>query len=154
MSSAFFIIPLFLFITYTYWRERRVDNINILLANLLGLVVTALWVIPLLNSVGGVSEYLRLYDTHNPMPAIGIVKNIVGFSSYALSFGIPFFIIGIYQLLTRKNKFNVEVQFIFHSNLGISWPIIFYIWSLFQRVYTSNLSSYDYFNWHLVGQKT
>jgi len=102
MSSAFFLIPLYGYITYIYWRERRVDVKSMISANLLGMLVTALWVIPLLISVGGLGAYLHLYETRNPMPAIGVVKNIVGFSSYALSFGIPFFIIGIYQLAKKK----------------------------------------------------
>lgn len=135
MSSAFFLIPLYLFITYIYWRERRVDSTNVLLANLIGLLVTAIWVITLLNSVGGLSQYLKLYSTHNPMPAIGMVKNIVGFLSYSVSFGIPFLIIGLYQLFKRKKLVLSSRNNIYFLMIWIIPGIFFFIFGHYSKGY-------------------
>lgn len=135
MSSAFFLIPLYLFITYIYWRERRVDSTNVLLANLIGLLVTAIWVIPLLNSVGGLSQYLKLYSTHNPMPAIGMVKNIVGFLSYSISFGIPFLIIGLYQIFKRRKLELNSKNNIFFLLIWIIPGLFFFIFGHYSKGY-------------------
>lgn len=135
MSSAFFLIPLYIFITYMYWRERRVDIINILFANLIGIIVTAIWVTPLLNSVGGLSQYLKLYSTHNPMPAIGVIKNIVGFLSYSISFGIPFLIISLYQLFKRKKLALNSKSNIYFLMIWIIPGLFFFIFGHYSKGY-------------------
>lgn len=115
MSSAFFLIPLYLYITFIYAREGRLSTKILAIANGLGLVFTALWLIPLLQTVGGFAEYLKLYKTHNPMPAIGLLKNIVGFVSYAITIFIPFYPLLI-GLLKKKNVkwIKLDKPIIFH----------------------------------------
>lgn len=115
MSSSFFFIPLYFYVTYTYYKENRINGKSLVFANLLGIVLTAFWVIPLLQSVGGFSEYLKLYKTHSPMPALGLIKNMAGFVSYAITIFIPFYPIIIALLIKRKIKWiTFDKTLLFH----------------------------------------
>lgn len=102
MSSAFFLIPLYLYISYVYLKEKRATLKTLALANLLGIAVTLAWAIPLFYSVGGFSEYLELYKTHSPMPNLSIIKNMAGFFGYAVTIFIPLYPLIIALLIKRK----------------------------------------------------
>lgn len=135
MSSAFFLIPLYFYITYIYAKEGRLSTKTMAIANGLGLVITALWLLPLLQTVGGFAAYFKLYDTHNPMPAIGPLKNVVGFVSYAITIFIPFYPLLI-SLVRKKNVkwLNVDKSSVFHL-FWIIPALLFFMFGHYSKGY-------------------
>lgn len=140
MSSAFFLIPLYFYITYVYAKEGRLSSKVLALANLFGLIVTAFWLLPLLNSVGGFAAYLKLYDTHSPMPPIGPVKNIAGFVAYAITFLIPIF--GLFTFLGVKRRFE-KIKL----NKGIVFNLFWILPALLFFVFGHYSKGYVYLNY-------
>jgi hypothetical protein len=69
------------------------------------------------------------------MPAIGMVKNIVGFLSYSVSFGIPFLIIGLYQLFKRKKLVLSSRNNIYFLMIWIIPGIFFFIFGHYSKGY-------------------
>lgn len=135
MSSAFFLIPLYFFITYVYAKEGRLTTKLMATANVLGLVVTALWLLPLLHSVGGFAAYLKLYDTSSPMPPIGPVKNMAGFVAYAITFLLPIFGLMLYLGINRKFvKFKLDKRIVFNL-FWIVPALLFFIFGHYSKGY-------------------
>lgn len=115
MSSSFFFIPLYLYITFIYFKESRINIKSFTFANIIGLLFTASWLIPLLKSVGGLFAYLKLYKTNSPMPNLGLIKNIAGFVSYAITIFLPFYPLFIALLIKRKiNWIKIDKPLVFH----------------------------------------
>lgn len=140
MSSAFFLIPLYFYITYVYAKEGRLSLKVLALANLFGLLVTAFWLLPLLSSVGGFAAYLKLYDTHSPMPPIGPIKNMAGFVAYAITFLIPIF--GLFTYLGVKRRF-AKIKL----NKGIVFNLFWIIPALLFFVFGHYSKGYVFLNY-------
>lgn len=140
MSSAFFLIPLYFYITYIYAKEKRLTTKLLAMANILGFVVTAIWLIPMLSSVGGFAAYLKLYETNSPMPPIGPVKNMAGFVAYAITFLLPIFALFIY--LGIKRKF-AKIQL----NKGIVFNLFWIVPALLFFIFGHYSKGYVYLNY-------
>ncbi len=135
MSSAFFLIPLYFYITYVYAKEGKLSSKVLALANLFGLIVTAFWLLPLLNSVGGFAAYLKLYDTHSPMPPIGPVKNVAGFVAYGITFLLPIFGLFIYLGIKRKfEKIKLNKSIVFNL-IWIVPALLFFVFGHYSKGY-------------------
>ncbi|MFA7325182.1 MAG: hypothetical protein WC121_00820 [Candidatus Kapaibacterium sp.] len=135
MSSAFFLIPLYFYITYVYAKEGKLSTKVLAIANLFGLIVTAFWLLPLLNSVGGFAAYLKLFDTHSPMPPIGPVKNMAGFVAYAITFLLPIFGLFIYLGIKRKfAKIKLNESIVFNL-FWIVPALLFFVFGHYSKGY-------------------
>ena len=75
-TSVIILLPFYIRTFYKFYKEDR--NVKrIIVANLIGAIALLMWFIPFLLSVGGLSHYINLYKTQNPVPDIGLLKNSV-----------------------------------------------------------------------------
>lgn len=91
-SSPVLLLPLYGYLWFRFKPDPRFSWKGFLLAHLVGLVALLTWLLPMLNSAGGLSEYLRLYKTHNPVLKISFLQNGFQLSSYTVFLTPPFII--------------------------------------------------------------
>jgi hypothetical protein len=91
-SSAALLLPLYVFFWYRYIKAFNPSVRKIAISHLIGGLGFLLWFIPMINSVGGLTNYIALYQTNNPVQNISLLQNWYRMSSFTVFMIIPFII--------------------------------------------------------------
>jgi hypothetical protein len=114
ISSPVLLLPLYVYLWQRQWKMQTVRLKMLILSHLVGIVIVFMWLVPMMESVGGLSTYLGLYQTHYPVENISLLQNIYRFSSYASFIIIPVFIFWIVLLFTKgdgiSNSFQTAIE--------------------------------------------
>ena len=102
-TSGLLLLPLYIYLWYKKFKSGEVSWPKILLLHIAGLIIFLIWFIPMVNSAGGLSEYINLYKINSPLPNISLAQNIFQFSSYCFFIFTPMILILLF--LKPKKKF-------------------------------------------------
>jgi len=83
-SSPILLLPLYFWLWISFTRHKAIPLQSIVLSHIAALIVLCLWLFPMIQSCGGIQEYLSLFHTHNPMMKSTIAQNITVMTSYAM----------------------------------------------------------------------
>ena len=116
-TSGLLLLPLYIYLWYKKYKTEKLSGHKIFLSHIAGLVIFLFWFIPMVNSAGGLSEYINLYKTNSPLPNISFAQNIFQFSSYCFFIFAPLILIFIFlkpkkKLLSELTEFDKNVLFI------------------------------------------
>lgn len=106
-SSAALLLPLYVFLWYRYIRSSNPPVKKIAISHLIGGLGFLLWFIPMIHTAGGLTNYITLYQTHNPVQNISLLQNWYRMFSFTIFMVIPFIIpVGfwILKLLRSGNR--------------------------------------------------
>jgi hypothetical protein len=106
-TSGLLLLPLYIHLWYEKYKTEKLAGQKIFISHIAGLVIFLLWFIPMVNSAGGLSEYINLFRTNSPLPNISFAQNIFQFSSYCFFIFTP--LIGILIFLKPKKKLLSEL---------------------------------------------
>ncbi len=97
-SSGVLLFPVYLYLWYRQFKSPSFSGRKFWLAHLAGLVGLLLWLVPLVQSAGGFSQYLNLYRTNNPMESLTLLQNWFRFSAFAVFLALPYLLTGLFLL--------------------------------------------------------
>jgi hypothetical protein len=100
-SSGVLLLPLYLFLIYHHLKKNNISSRTIVIYHILALLITMAWLIPMIQTAGGIKSYLDLYRTHDPVEPIGFLQNIFRMSSY-MAFTLPLIIFSTGAFLWEK----------------------------------------------------
>lgn len=107
-SSAVLLFPLYIFLWYRHVRYSQPSTRKMVIAHLAGVIGLLLWFIPMVETVGGLSNYISLYRTHNPVHEISLLQNWYRMSSYSVYILFPFFILGFIWLADKLRRWQAQ----------------------------------------------
>jgi hypothetical protein len=108
-SSGIILFPLYVYFWWQYIQYiKGTHNYRFLLTvNAAGLLLFLSWFIPMLNSTGGICEYLELMHTNNPVPPTDILRNTLQMLTMSIWFIVPLVLIQIMNIIKKeKNEFQ------------------------------------------------
>lgn len=136
-SSAVLLFPLYIFLWYRHIRSSQSSAKKIVGAHLMGVLGLLLWLVPMVNTVGGFREYISLYRTNNPVQEISLLQNWYRMSSFTVFMLIPFIIpVGSWILekissgkpkSNRVSNLSLPLDFIWMSLWWLIPPLLFFI---------------------------
>ncbi len=100
-STALILLPLYIY----FWRQYIKETHNygvILTANALGLILLFAWLIPMLDTTGGLSGYFELIRKQNPVPSGGIMRNVLQMFTIGAWLIVPLALVWIFTRLNGK----------------------------------------------------
>ncbi|MDC1067556.1 hypothetical protein OAQ99_00200 [Candidatus Kapabacteria bacterium] len=104
-SSGVLLAPIIFYNIVIYIRTKGITR-NLILSSILSMIVLSSWLYSLIESTGGLSEYIDLYTNKNPIPESTTLKNLVKMSS----FGLFFFITTLFLFRAKfLGKFRIEL---------------------------------------------
>ncbi len=110
-TSALLLLPLSFYLLYSNWKEKNLSLKSILISIAISLIIFLLWFIPMTENIGGITNYIQLWKTHNPTTNFGFIKNIVGFSSNMLFVFLPISIIILFMITNKTiTKFHNKIS--------------------------------------------
>ncbi len=135
ISSPVLLLPLYVYLWQCQWKMKTVRLKMLILSHLAGIVFVLIWLLPMMESAGGLSAYLELYQTHYPVENISLLQNIYRFSSYGSFIIIPVFIFWIVRLFTKGNGIGNSLQDTIKEHKALlkilTWwllpPLVFFI---------------------------
>jgi hypothetical protein len=101
-TSGVLLFPLYIFLWAEFFRQNKIALTKFLFAHIAGAVLFCSWFIPMINSAGGLTAYLKLYQTNSPLPRISLLQHLFQFSSYLIYIAVPLLLILIFYLITKK----------------------------------------------------
>lgn len=136
-SSGVFLSPLFLYFWFIYFKENGI-KLKPILSLIFGLFSLSFMLYPMFENAGGISGYLKLYETMNPIPKLDFIRNSVQLVSFGFYFFFP-----LLFLLNRNGRLVIKHDLIFailpallafvflHYNKGYFMPLVvpIYIYS-------------------------
>jgi hypothetical protein len=134
-SSPVLLFPLYVYLWQRQWKMQNVRLKMLILSHLAGIVIVFIWLLPMMESAGGWSAYLGLYQTHYPVENISWLQNIYRFSSYASLIVIPVLIFWVVLLFTKGDRIlnSIRTAIVEHKALLniLTWwllpPLTFFI---------------------------
>lgn len=133
MSSAFFLFPFYIYICFYYIKKISLFK-HVLISNLFGLILFLSWFIPLINSAGGLVEYINLYSSSNPMPKIGTIKNIAAFLFNGITFLFPFLFMTLIVIYYKYSS-KLDNQIVMKILIWIIPGLLFFIFGHYSKGY-------------------
>jgi len=117
-SSGVLLIP---FYFYLLWKEKQILWGKLFVFFFAAVVLFLLWFIPLINDVGGLSEYIELFSVNNPTEQISLLQNLFRISSLVIYLLMPFFLFFFFikkkNILINKTEIKKILIFIFPAIL-------------------------------------
>jgi len=101
-TSGLLLLLLYIYLWYKKYKTENLSGHKIFLSHIAGLVIFLFWFIPMVNSAGGLSEYINLYKTNSPLPNISIAQNIFQFSSYCFFIFTPLVLFFLFMKPKKK----------------------------------------------------
>lgn len=124
-SSAALLLPLYVFLWYRYIKAFNPTVRKIAISHLIGGLGFLLWFIPMIHTAAGLTNYIALYQTNNPVQNISLLQNWYRMSSFTVFMVIPFIIPVGFWILKQIKSGNQQTK----SAADVSLPIDF-IWML------------------------
>jgi hypothetical protein len=126
-SSGVFLLPLFLYLWYLYFRKNKISIFLFTASFIIAIAIILLWFIPMTDSVGGISQYIQMYKSNNPIPIKQTIdKNFANASSYGLYILIPFLIVFV-PVLKNWKKNNNKLRIIIKNEYELLLLVIFWV---------------------------
>lgn|GEM_PF-6552405 len=138
-SIAVFLLPAALIALY-YQRDQLRDKFVWFTSFATALMITILWLFPILEDAGWVLGYLELYRTHTPLTDFGIVANVVNFASYAIWWFPP-----IMYLVLRNWKRIIQSDIFFKILFSMILPLLFFMLYHYSKGYILLVLPFIYF---------
>lgn len=138
--SAMLIFPLYAAMVIYQIGKLKISPKNLIIPHIGGLIILLSWLIPMLNNVGGVSNYLTLFDTQSPVYRSGVLQNIFVFSGYnvysllPLLIALPFMFNGKF-LETVKKFYKLRKEQFYLLLLWFIPAMLFFIFSHYEKGY-------------------
>lgn len=137
-TSGLLLLPLYIYLWYEKYKTGKLSWHKVLISHIGGLAISLLWFIPMVNSTGGLSEYINLYKMNSPLPNISLAQNIFQFSSYSFFIFTPLILIMIF-LKPRKKLFsglkNCDKNVVFILSLWLIPSIITFLFFTYNKGY-------------------
>lgn len=105
-TSGLLLFPLYIFLWWQKIRAKEISWGKLTAFHLVGIFFFLVWFLPMINSAGGLKEYISLYKTNSPLPNINLLQNIFQFSSYCFFVLTPLLIISLSLLYKKINIFS------------------------------------------------
>lgn len=102
-TSGVLLFPLYVFLWYDFFKHDKISLPKFFAAHLTGIILFCLWFIPMINSAGGLSAYIKLYQTNSPVPRISLLQHLFQFSSYVVYMIVPLLPILIFYMIRKKS---------------------------------------------------
>ncbi len=102
-TSPLLLIPIYLYCWYMFSKTDRFTWRFMVTAHCVGIGVLAAWVLPMLDSVGGLSAYMDLYRTNTPLPRTSFTKNLIRAGSHHVLFVLVLFPFIAYFFVRRSS---------------------------------------------------
>ncbi len=83
-SSAVLLSPLVLYALFNAWKVGQLRWRSLISSVVLALALLSAWLIPFLQTCGGLQAYLRLYSSNTPRAFVGVLPNAVTLLQYSL----------------------------------------------------------------------
>ncbi|MBL7976633.1 MAG: hypothetical protein JNJ85_17090 [Candidatus Kapabacteria bacterium] len=91
-SSPVLLLLVYIWLWVSPYRTEQIPIKYIVVSHVLAGILLCAWLLPMLNTCGGLQAYIALYHTHNPLTQAGIMQNIVVMASYAV-YTMPAFVV-------------------------------------------------------------
>lgn len=108
-TSGILLFPLYIFLWYEFFRQSKISIGKFFIAHLAGIILFCSWFIPMINSAGGLSGYIKLYQTNSPVPRISLLQHLFQFSSYVVYIFAPLLLILIFYVI-KKRRGTISYQ--------------------------------------------
>ncbi len=107
-SSGVLILPIYLILWAVYYKQYKPNIRYIIIVHIIGAGLILSWFIPMVNSVGGLKEYIDLYGKHGRIAAIVGVRKFITNQISLVSLSYTVFLPIIYPIFkwfyTRNRK--------------------------------------------------
>lgn len=108
-SSTFILLPLYIYFWYDYL--KRTNNLKLFaISNTAGVLLLLSWLIPMLQTSGGVGPFLNIMQEHNPVPALDIPRNLLQAVTMGVWKHIPLFALLIQRYRTEGKALQSDNQ--------------------------------------------
>lgn len=114
-SSAVLLLPFYILLWYGHFKAHKPSVPRVVVSHLIGIAGALLWLIPMIHSAGGLSQYLSLYSTNYPVEKISLLQNWYRFTSYFVFLIIPYLVLLVYKIVQKYFRKNSSGQ------QGLSW---------------------------------
>jgi hypothetical protein len=98
------LFPLYGYLWYAYHARSVINWRNFWYAHGIGLAVLTAWLYPLLRSAGGLSGFLSLYQTHDPMDPLTLPQNLYRFIAFNYTTGIVLTVVLVVILFSKRRE--------------------------------------------------
>lgn len=121
-TSGVLLFPLYIFLWYDFFKHNKILFPKFFTAHLAGVILFCSWFIPMINSAGGLTGYIKLYQTNSPVPRISLLQHLFQFSSYVVYIFVPVLFILIYYVINKKKRGTITYQK-YPTRLLLWWAI-------------------------------
>lgn len=152
-SSGTFLLPSYLYILYIEIRYNKYNYKRLISSTIISLLILASWYIPVINNVGGLTNYLTLLNQQKEILLnYKFINNIISAITYSFTYAIPILLL---LLLSKRNNikvFNKDsivlilialpqilIYFLYHYNKGYALLLIPVIILLIIKHYKVNI---------------
>ncbi len=128
-SSIILLFPLYGYLWFEYHRNSGIDWKKCVYAHGIGVLVFFAWLVPMIRSAGGLSQYLALYKTHDPMDPLTLPQNLYRFISFNVTTGISFLIaVACILIFPKKEKKESTGKDYFHKDRISVFVKVLLVW--------------------------
>ncbi|MFA3782897.1 hypothetical protein ABRY23_07535 [Melioribacteraceae bacterium 4301-Me] len=96
------------FFVFKVYKNYKIKKI--LISHVIAVLAFLLWFVPMIDSAGGLSNYLKLYNENSPLPKISLMQNFYQMSSYLIYILVPYVVVGIVLLINIKKLKNKQLK--------------------------------------------
>ncbi len=111
-STAILLLPISSYLIYYNYKNKNNSLKSLFISMFISIGIFLLWFISMTDSVGGFSNYIKLWETHNPTIHNGVIKNFIGFASNMFYISIPLFLLLLLIIINKPinelKKFTVD----------------------------------------------
>lgn len=92
-SSPVLLLPLYVYLWIQHHLSYSINWKKFLFGHIVGVLTLLCWFIPMINTTGGLKNYLALYESRPPMTTVTLLKNLYKFISFFVYVAVPVFIV-------------------------------------------------------------